>query len=492
MDIARRRGRFGRLLLLALVSLAVAAAVVVGASADGDRAQAQGADPRPNVLVVMTDDQTLEQLSGMKRVQRLLVDRGTEFRRNFASFPLCCPSRATYLTGQYAHNHGVRDNEGPDGGYYKLDSSNTLPVWMEDAGYHTGHIGKYLNLYGTREPSEVPPGWTEWYGSVDPSTYEYYGFTLNQNGAPKTFPARERKYQSDVYTRKAVSFIARRAPSDVPFFLSVAYLAPHGGGPKPSGQLCADKGPKPAARHLGKFRDARVPLPPSFNERDVSDKPAFVRKLDRFNGDEVRAIKKKSRCRREALLAVDEGVEKLVDELRSTGELADTLVLFTSDNGFFVGEHRFRGGKSRHYEESTRVPLVMRGPGIPAGERVTDLVANVDLAPTIADAGEATLGHVVDGESLLPLAADPGARPNRDILLESGPGGKVDRPEFAAVRTPRYVWAEYTEGGRELYDLERDKFELKSRHDDPSYADERSELEDRLDELRDCAGASCR
>src|SRR5919106_4755403 len=177
----------------------------------------------PNVLVVMTDDQTIESMRVMANVKTLLADEGTIFDSSFASFSLCCPSRATFLTGQYAHNHGVMGNAPPAGGYARLDSSNTLPVWLQRAGYHTVHVGKYLNGYPGSNRTHVPPGWTEWYGSIDPSTYRFYNYTLNENGRLVTYGTDQASYQADVYSRKAVEAIRRLAPVQTPFFLSVAF-----------------------------------------------------------------------------------------------------------------------------------------------------------------------------------------------------------------------------------------------------------------------------
>ena len=221
---------------------AIVALLVVGAGAFEGTAPAQTTQARPNVVLVMTDDQTVEQMRALERVRDLVGRAGTTFTRNFSTFPLCCPSRATYLTGQYSHNHGVQGNMPPEGGFYKLDSSNTLPVWLRDAGYATAHIGKYLNGYGTRDPRQVPAGWQEWQGSVDPTTYNFFNYCLNENGKLVTYGPRLNRacpnatqrpsaYQGDLYSRKAVGYINRRAPATKPFFLSVAYLAPHGGGP---------------------------------------------------------------------------------------------------------------------------------------------------------------------------------------------------------------------------------------------------------------------
>jgi N-acetylglucosamine-6-sulfatase len=249
-----------RVLVLAglLALLSGVAAVTAGAKSDQQRA-------RPNVLVLMTDDQTVESLRVMGNVKTLLADQGTTFDSSFASFSLCCPSRATFLTGQYAHNHGVMGNAPPVGGYAKLDSSNTLPVWLQRAGYHTVHIGKYLNGYPGSNRTHVPAGWTEWYGSIDPSTYQFYNYTLNENGRLVTYGSDPASYQADVYSRKAVDAVRRLAPGAAPFFLSVAFLAPHSGGPRESDDPRNFATPVPAPRHRNRFAAEPFPQSPSFN-----------------------------------------------------------------------------------------------------------------------------------------------------------------------------------------------------------------------------------
>jgi arylsulfatase A-like enzyme len=446
---------------------------------------AAAADSRPNVVVIMTDDQTVESLRVMSNVKRLLRDRGATFAKSFVGFALCCPSRATFLTGQYGHNNGVLGNMPPDGGYAKLDHSNTLAVWLQNAGYNTVHLGKYLNGYGRTDPTEIPAGWTEWRGSVDPSTYRFYGYTLNENGTLVTY---ERPYQTDLYARKAANIIRRRAAQAAPFFLWVAFLAPHSGGPRESDDPQGLGTPVPAPRHRNQFASEPLPRPPSFNEADVSDKPIGIRSRPRLSRDRIRAIRENYQQRLESLLAVDEAVAKIVAALRESGELRNTLIVFTSDNGFFHGEHRVPAGKVLLYEPSIRVPLIMRGPGIPGGLRLTQHVSNIDLAPTIVDATSATAGRTMDGRSLFPLFADPTLRLGRDLLVERMPGDG----NFSAIRTPRYLYAEYWNGERELYDLARDPHELASRHADPAYAAIQADLAARLARLRVCAGETCR
>ncbi len=440
---------------------------------------------RPNVLVLMTDDQTLESMRVMPRVRRLLGEHGTTFDRSFVSFSLCCPSRSTLFTGQYAHNHGVLGNTPPLGGYQKLDKTNWLPLWLQRAGYRTVHLGKFLNGYGRDNPFEIPPGWSEWYGSVDPSTYLYSGYTLNENGILHTYE----EYSTDLYSRRASELIARLAPSRRPFFLSVAFLAPHSGGPRDPDDPRNPATPSPAPRHRDASAAEPVPRPPSFNEFDVLDKPASIRRRPLLRPLRVVGIQEGYQQRLESLLAVDEGVSQIVAALRRSGELARTLILFTSDNGFFHGEHRVPAGKVLVYEPSIRVPLILRGPGVPEGAHRGQLVTNADLAPTILDAAGAHAGRIEDGRSLFPLLRGRGRQWGRDLFIEGGDGGPAP---FDALRTYRYLYAEYSTGERELYDLRSDPDELQSLHTDPRYAPLVHRLSLRLAALRGCRGRACR
>ena len=458
-------------------------AVAVTAAVPVTAASAVPRDARPNVVVIMTDDQDVASLAVMPNVRRLLAEQGMTFDNSFVSYPLCCPSRATFLTGQYPHNHGVLGNAPPDGGYYRLKGEETLPVWLSRAGYQTAHIGKYLNLYGVLDRREVPPGWQEWYGSVDPSSYRMWGYVLNENGQPRKYGENTVEdpelYQTDVYARKSVDYINRKAPGDTPFFLSLAPLAAHTEANAGDG-----RDPRPAPRHKGIFENAVLPQPPSFNEADVSDKPAHIRELPPLDAAAVDRITTTHRSRLESLLAVDEAVASIVEALRAQGELDNTLIVFTSDNGWFQGEHRIAKGKLHPYEESIRVPLILRGPGVAAGTRNAAMVTNADLAPTILDVADASPGLVVDGQSLLSSTGD------RAVLVETGP--KTSAQWYAAVRTPSMLYVEHSTGERELYDLAVDPFQLQSRHDDPGYRQQLPVLAKQLQDLRGCAGATCR
>ncbi|MGI8806189.1 MAG: sulfatase family protein [Thermoleophilaceae bacterium] len=459
----RRRPRYRS----ALASLLVAwVLVVLSAPNAGQEAVAQPG-PRPNIVVVMTDDQDAQSVRVMDAVRERLRHHGTTFKNFFATFPLCCPSRATFLTGQYAHNHGVRDNGPPDGGYERFEDSGTVAVSLARAGYRTGYIGKYLNGYHERR---IPPGWGDWHVLTEAGMFDY---ELNDNGRIRNYGSKPRNYQTDVFARKAAHFIQSGSRQSRPFFLTVSPYAPHSEGKQP---------PRPAPRHRNRFRNARLPKPPSFNERRVSDKPAFVRRLPRLDRDAQRQLRDLYRGRLRALLAVDDAIERIVRELRETGELDNTLLIFTSDNGYLLGEHRLVK-KTKLYEESARVPLIMRGPGIPEGETRGQVTGNIDLTPTILDAANADPRRVVDGISLFPLAQSAGVESGRDILLENH--------SSSAVRTRRHMYAEHPNGEFELYDLTADPFQLNSRHRDPRLALTRSRLEQRLRQLRNCAGSSC-
>ena len=470
------------------VAAAVLAAIAVALTHDdADRAFA---DPsRPNVVFLMTDDQDVGSMSAMLKTRRLLGDEGVTFANSIAAWPLCCPSRATFQTGLHAHNHGVLENKPPTGGFESFDPESALPVWLQEAGYRTAHIGEYLNGY--KKFDGIPAGWDEWQGLGEPSN-RYFKPRMNENGEIRRHANvdDDGNYSTDLFTTKAVRFIESQTGDKPPFFLSVGYVAPHGGPAMRTTGRCAE-GPEPAPRHVGELDGEPLPQSPSFDEADVSDKPAPVREHDPLTAEDVRERTAKYRCRLETLLAVDESVAAIVDALRDTGELDDTYIFFTSDNGYLQGQHRIRGGKSVLYEESLRVPLLVRGPGIAAGEVSHDLISNVDWAPTILDIAGARADGPRDGVSLLPVARQPGERRGRALLIESA------REGYEGVRTDRFVYAEYLgvagydKDDVEMYDLRRDPYELQNVAGDPGYEAERAELRRLLGRLRGCEGQSC-
>ncbi len=343
----------------------------------------------------------------------------------------------------------------PNGGFGRfqaLHGNNHLAVWLRSAGYYTAMIGRYLNGYENQP--RVPPGWSEWRAASSQAVYNY---TLNENGTLVKYGPASAAFKQDVLTNKAVELVNRRTPFAQPFFLWLTYTAPHAGGPEPNPNPPGNcqQSAKPAPRHANAFDSEPLPRPPNFNEADVSDKPAVIQDRPLLNSSQISDIERKYRCRLESLLSVDEGVKKIIDRLRVKGELADTLLVFTSDNGYFHGEHRFPTDKGRIYEESIRVPLLMRGPGIPQGVDVDDLVINADLAPTIVDLANANPGLVMDGRSLIPVAQQPGIEQGRELLIEQpmGPsfhhGGLPSRrfgpsatctPSTTPARTSSTTW----------------------------------------------------
>jgi N-acetylglucosamine-6-sulfatase len=477
-----------RLLVPVLATLGVTGALAVVGSGPPpptvDRALA--ADEPPNVLVIETDDQTLESMRVMNNVNSLIGGQGATFKNNFVNFSLCCPSRATFLTGQYMHNHGVLGNAPPNGGFDRFEAlhgESNLAVWLQDSGYYTGLIGKHLNGY----PGDVvPDGWSEWYAAA-PHEQAVYDYRLNENGTLVDYGTDPADFKQDVLTEKAVDFVDRLAPNAQPFFLWLTYTAPHAGNPgsdpNPNPPFNCSGTAKPAPRHAHAFDSEPLPMPPNFNEADVSDKPGPIQNRPLLSADQIADIQRKYRCELESLLSVDEGVEAVVEALAANGELADTVLIYTSDNGFFHGEHRIPVGKMRIYEESIRAPLQIRGPGIPQGVNVSDLSINADLAPTIVDVADANPGLVMDGRSLIPVANQPRIERGRELLIEE--------PSFKAIRTERYKYAEHASGKKELYDLKKDPFELVSRHADPAYASIKSQLAAHLHQLQNCAGSGC-
>jgi N-acetylglucosamine-6-sulfatase len=465
-----------------LGALAACALMACARAGSPSRVGSEAAE-RPNVVVIMTDDQTVESLRVMPSVQRLLAGEGVTFTNSIVSDPLCCPSRATFLTGQYAHNHGVLANRGPRGGYDSFAGQDTtLPVALRRAGYRTIHIGKYLNGYGKTRPHEIPPGWDAWHASIGATSRAGFDYRLNENGRIRAYGADESDFKTDVYARLAERAIRREAHRPGPFFLQVAVVAPHSGEGSPLAEA--------APRHRAAFADEPLPALGAFDEADVSDKPEFLRALPPLTAPEADAIAARYRARLASLLAVDDAVARIGGALRETSQGDETVVVFTSDNGFLQGEHRIEAGKRLPYEASVRVPLVVRGPGVATGGVSDSVVANVDLAPTIIELAGARRLRAMDGRSLVPLLRDPTRTWGRVVLLEARNAPKA--VSYAGVRTDRYKYVEYETGERELYDLAVDPDELENRAGDPAVATVERELADTLEQLRACVGRACR
>ena len=449
------------------------------------------AQAKPNIVFIMTDDQTVSS-TAIQRNVGLIQGQGTTFTQTIASYPLCCPSRATYLSGQYSHNHGVIHNAGPFGGYTRFDHSNSLPLWLQAAGYRTMHVGRYLNGYGVQNPdiTEVPPGWNDWVSAVGEQVFNYERWQTNEYGQIYNRPGPDHpdEYQTDFFGRRAAELIDQAAPSAQPFFLSLTFPAPHSGFPSDPDDPPFLATPHPAPRHRDAFAGRPLPRPPSFDEADVSRKPQIVADRPRLSPEWIAAIQENYQQELESLLSVDDAVGAVLNALERSGELDDTLLIYTSDNGFFHGEHRVASEKVLPYEEAARIPLIMRGPGVPSGRRIGQLVSNIDWAPTIVDAADARPARLMDGSSLFPVMKDPRRERGREIVLENGVGAN-GVPMFRGLRNERYVWIEHkTTGEYELYDLRKDPYQLRNLEDLDSYRPIRTAMAKRLRRLQRCRG----
>lgn len=473
---------------LLVVCLLVGPAVALPGPTGVSTARVAGLAPQrpPNILLITTDDQNLRDMRYLPRTRRLLGRRGVTFRNMLAPHPLCCPARAQILTGQHAHNNGVRSNKGALlGGYRRLANGSTLATWLHGAGYRTAFVGRYLNGYHGQGP-RLEPGWDIWNPTVRRG-FRYYGYTMHESGAPRSYPGLN---ISDLVARRSRQYVETLGAGPDPFFIWASYLAPHG--------ECRDDGCSgravPASRHRGLFHGVTSPSVRhrAFNEADVRDKPRVVARMHRRSAVGIN-VNHRSRIR--SLQAVDEGVAGAVAALTDLGELADTLVVFTSDNALLMGEHRIVG-KDFPYEPDLRVPLLMRGPGIPQGVTRGQTVTMLDLAPTILDVAGVRAGLTVDGRSLLPLARSPGRRGYDTVLIQAGPmrPAQVDSGwAWRGVRTRRYTYVRWYEPGFvELYDRRKDHAQLTNLAHVRRYRQVRRELADRTRFLARCAGAACR
>ena len=379
----------------------------------------------------MADDQTVESMRVMANVNALLGGQGATFTDNYASFPLCCPSRTTFLTGQYGHNHTVMGNALPQGGYEKLapTHANTLPAWLKLAGYRTAHIGKYLNGYGRQRPTEVPPGWDEWFGSIDPSTYRFYDYTLNENGKLVRYGTATADYQADVYTAKAVDAVKRLAPRAEPFFLSVAYLAPHSGGPRESDDPANLATPVPAPRHRNRYAAEPMPRTPAFNEADVSDKPLADPRRPLIDAEGANGSPRCTNSGWSRCSLSTRGWQQSCPRCRTPAAPA-TLIVFTADNGYFIGEHRIPAGRSTPTSRPRAFPSLMRGPASARCSRSRSRPLNVDLRAHDRRRGEREGGEG-DRRRVAPRIA------RRPDALRRARRAAADARAYAAVHTPR-------------------------------------------------------
>ena len=404
---------------------------------------------RPDIVLIVTDDQRWDTLGEMPGLRRTVRAHGMTFRNAFVVNPLCCPSRASILTGAYSHTTGVYTNVPPDGGVAAFDDRSTLATWLDDVGYRTGFVGKYLNGYA--KPWYVPPGWARWVAFLRGSSH-YYDYALSVDGERREYGSRVADYSTDVLAGMAERFI-HETPSGDPLFLFLAPSAPH----HPQ---------TPAPRYV--LDDPLTSFSPGPNvpERDVSDKPLYIRAL----GSQDRHPEQRWNAKAVALKAVDDLVVRTVRALRDRGHLRNTLIVFMSDNGLAIGEHRWNY-KLTPYEESIRIPLVLRYDPLTGGTSTNALAVNIDLVPTIAEiAGVEVPG--VEGRSLVPLMRGDVAAVRSEFLIEhlqfrSGPH-RPDPPTYCALRTVDRLFVHYDTEEEELYDLRRDPYQLRNLATDPT------------------------
>jgi N-acetylglucosamine-6-sulfatase len=468
------------------VAVAFAVLLVSGVWSSAAR-EAEGATANPNIVFILADDMRRDDLRYMPKTRSLLGDKGMSFSNAFVSNALCCPSRATIMRGQYAHNTNVWTNEnvgGPDAGGQayrnKGHEQDNVATRLDAAGYRTALIGKYLS--GLKNKTRMPPGWDRWFATWG----EYFRYDANDQGTMKHFGADARDYQTDVLRKQTNDFIGASVAAGEPFFAYVALKAPHG--------------PATAApRDRHKYDNLKAPRPPSFNEQNVSDKPPWIRQLPRLSDSEKAKIDNQAEKRAESLQAVDDLVAGAVGKLRDKGVIDNTYVFFTSDNGWHRGEHRIPWNKARPYEEDVRMPLLVRGPGVAAGHQAKKLVLNTDYLPTFTDlacpssspCNTRNWSYVPDGRSLQPVLKGNTTAWRNAVLLEARPtpeGGAT--PAYSGIRTSggtKYV--EYAGGKKELYYLGRDTYELRNSYDPNSPP---ATLASRLQALKTCAAADCR
>jgi N-acetylglucosamine-6-sulfatase len=540
------------LALLAVLCLATTRADAV----IGEEEPLNPNEGQPSIVVIQTDDQTLDGLyetfsvfggpetRAMPNTLDLIGKKGMTFNRFYVPYPLCCPSRVSLLTGRYAHNHNVRGNVPPNGGFtgfsFRGAMSHNLATWLQGAGYRTVHVGKFLNGYGD-EPFDngttVPPGWSSWYSVLKADTSHYfYGYTLNVNGQlqgpfgdPGSWETREYGARDDFgcpfaplnglpcfHITDSLTNIATNemlaTPPEQPFYVQLDYTAPHGDFRRPAG-------PEPTPRHYDWFKGARHPHDRSegFDEGNVTDKPRFIREAPHLSPNEKRTYRTYYQKQLDSLRDVDDGVKQVIQTLGAMGRLRNTYVIFTSDNGFFFGEHRLLGGKFLAYEPATHMPFLIRGPGIQQGSSTGELAANIDVAPTLLELAGAEADKSIDGRSLIPYLKDPELRSRRPILFESfvetadveaqgaitaaasrRRGGEATASllappkDYAGIRIGPYKYIAWPSGEKELYNINRDPNELNSLHEVPNFFPIRNFLHRQMKRLTDCVGRVCR
>jgi arylsulfatase A-like enzyme len=414
---------------------------------------------RPNFLVLVDDDLNVQSMSELAEITDFIGAQGAQFANSFVSCPVCGPARATIFRGQYAHNHRVLTNKSFPRFRDMGHEEDCLPVWLHEAGYRTKMVGKYLNAY--RDASHVSPGWSEWYAELVP----FWDMHVSNNGVeePITTPITTLAY-ADV----AEEFLRRTAE---PFFLYIGPSAPHAP-------------PEVEEKYADEFLQTELPREGNFNAFGTGE-VSWLATKPQLNDVQIAELDAEHRERLRSMLTVRDMFSRLIGALRDTGKLENTYVFFTSDHGYHMGDHRLLAQKLTAFEEDIRVPLQVRGPGIPAGQVRAEMVAGHDIAPTIADLAGIEVPAFVDGRSLKPLLFGETPESWRlhigievwSVVRPANPA-LPDAPDFRGVRSihPSGVvskFVQYVNGETELYRLERDPAELKNipREANPTFFD---------------------
>jgi arylsulfatase A-like enzyme len=471
---------------LAAVTL-LAALVVAVSVTDNARPAAAQAHQRPNIVFILTDDLSWDLVQYMPHVQEMQRE-GMTFTNYFVTDSLCCPSRASIFSGRYPHNHGVLTNTPPTGGFSAFRrgaESETFATSLQGAGYRTSMMGKYLNGY---KGGYVAPGWDNW--QVSPGGYRGFDYVLNTNGRTAHYGRASRVYFTDLLRRRGKRFISRAAKSQTPFLIEIATIAPH----RPAA---------PAPRDRNKFPGLTAPRDAAY-DAVPRNAPSWLRGRPPLTQTQIDGMDAGYRRRAQSVQAVDELVGQVRRLLRQRGLARNTYVIFSSDNGYHMGQRRLLAGKMTAYDSDIRVPLIVVGPGVRAGSTMNALAENVDLAPTFMRLGRTRPPAEVDGHALLSLFRGV-VPPNwRNAVLvehhhpETATGdpdhqaqSSGNPPSYEAMRTPTELYVEYVTGEREWYDLAIDPNELDNRYNELTPAMKQG-LHDRLIELENCRGSGCR
>jgi N-acetylglucosamine-6-sulfatase len=463
--VARTGLRKRSLGALAALSCVLPAALGLAAERAHAKHRRTAAARGPNIVFVLTDDLSMNLLRFMPHVVAM-QRHGVTFNDYFVSDSLCCPSRSSIFTGNFPHDTKIFSNTGRQGGFDRFhargEERHTFAVALHRAGYRTAMMGKYLNGYMgapstpmATPPTYVPPGWDRW--DVVGWGYPEFNYLLNHNGRLRAYGNRPADYLTDVLAHDAVDFIGNASAARKPFFLEVAPFAPH------SPYV-------PAPRSAGDFPGLRAPQAPNFNQVPWAA-PKWLSARPALTSDQIHGLDTAYRLRAQSVEAVDGMIGQIENALRANHLAGDTYLVFSSDNGFHLGEHRLLAGKMTAFDTDIHVPLIVQGPGVAAGTSTDAMAENIDLASTFAGIGATTLRS--DGHTLLPLLG--GTRPAgwRDTILveHRGPPLRSGDPDFQqpssgnppsyeAMRTHDFLYVEYKNGEREYYNLRADPFEL--------------------------------